>query len=94
MLELIGRRYVIDHCVLHLRKMSEDEACRVYVTDALKAIADNTGKLVKEGVGMSKRFVDFINADNDEPSEDAEQKAEEIKSHIGDILDKLGNGGG
>lgn len=73
--------------------MSEDEAYRIYITDALKAIASNTAHFAKDGVMMSKRFSDFIKA-SDEPSEDDEAKAQEIKDRMKSVLAKLGKEGG
>ena len=87
---MFGRRYVIEHCVSQLKKISENEALRVYVTDALKAIADNTGQLARgKGVIMTKRFSDFISHEDNEDL-DEEIKAEEIKSHMKEVLGKLG----
>lgn len=67
----------------------------MYITDALKAIADNTGKSIKQGgVGMQKRFVDFINDSPDDPDVDDEEKAKEVKERIKGILEKIGKEGG
>lgn len=90
----MGRGYVIDHCVARLKQIAEHEAYQVYVTDALKAIADNTGRLVKEGFTMSKRFADFISDSPEgevEPA-DAEKKGQEIKDHMKELLERLGRG--
>lgn len=81
---------MIDHCVSRLKQISEDEAYRIYVTDALKAIAGNTAHFAKDGTMMSKRFSDFITKASDEPSEDDEIKAQKIKDHMKDVLAKLG----
>lgn len=78
---------------MYLNKTADEKAYRIYVTDALKAIADNTGKLVKDGVGLSKRFADLFVELHETEEVNNEQKAQEIKSHIGDVLDKLGKGG-
>ena len=43
---------------------------------------------------MSKRFSDFIVKASDEPSEDDEAKAQEIKDHMKNVLAKLGKGDG
>lgn len=90
LLDLFGRGYVIEHCISHLKQISKDEAYRIYITDALKAIADNTGKLVKDGVGMRKRFSDFISESADESDKDAEKEAQKIKDHMKNVLAKLG----
>lgn len=89
---MFGRRYVIEHCVSRLKKISEEEAYKVYITDALKALSENTGRLVKEGVAMTSRFIDLI-ADNksaEDPDVDDNEKAREIISNIRKKLKKLG----
>ena len=72
-----------------LKRESEEKALRVYVTDALKAIVENTGKSVKEGVVMRKRFADIINnvPDDEETEEQANKRAKKI---IDNIKIKLG----
>lgn len=66
----------------------------MYITDALKAIADNTGRTVKQGVGMQKRFADLINDSPSDPDVDEEEKAKEVKERIKGILEKIGKEGG
>lgn len=52
-------RYV----VARWRQADRDEAYRIFVGDALKAIADNTAKIAGGGTTMSKRLVDVIRPD-------------------------------
>ena len=70
LLELYGRGYVIDHCIAALLRKQKKEAketlFRMYVTDALKVIAENTSHFLIRGVGavdygvtMSKRWVEM-----------------------------------
>lgn len=83
---------MIEHCVSWLKKDSEEKAFRVYITDALKAIADNTGRAVKNGVGMKSRFADMVaSTQQTESAEiDAEEKANEVKERMKKILGNLG----
>ena len=93
MLELMGRHYVIDHCLHQLKKLSEEKVFRIYLTDALKALTENTGRLVKDGVKMSTRFCDLIEEKEEQsPEEKAsdEIKAQEIISMMRERLSKLG----
>lgn len=91
LLELFGRGYVIEHCVSAFVKMQEDKAFRVYVTDALKAIADNTARQVK-GATLSKRFVDLITPEpSAEEIADNEQRAQETISGIRRKIKEMGN---
>ena len=63
-----------------LNKAAEDELCRIYITDALKAIAKNT--VHEGGELMSKRYFDIIN-----PAEEDNRTAEEI---VDDVLSAAG----
>jgi hypothetical protein len=56
----------------------------------LKAITNNTALLTKNGLAMTKRFSDFISKTPEEPNENDEIKAQEIKDHMKNILAKLG----
>lgn len=84
---------MIDHCMLRLKQISEYEAYRTYITDALQGITNNTARIVnKDGMMiMSKRFADVISNKEDNSTDVyAEQKAQEIKDHMKNILEKLG----
>lgn len=63
-----------------LNKAAEDELCRIYITDALKAIAENTA--LEGGKLMARRYYDILN-----PAEDDNRTAEEI---IDDVLSSAG----
>ena len=89
-LELLGRGYVIEHCVSFFRKKNEELAYRIYVTDALKAIAENTQKMFG-GSFMQKRFAEIIRPkDTAEDIEDADIKAKDIIERIKAKAEKLG----
>ena len=63
----------------------------MYMTDAINAVVENTGRLSKEGVVMRKRFADIINDVPDEDkNEDNNKKANSIKERIKSKLAKLG----
>ena len=49
----------MDHCLKAMRDKQRFTAERIYVTDALKAIAENTAKLAR-GSEMSKRYADLL----------------------------------
>jgi hypothetical protein len=44
LLELLGKGYVIDHCVSFFQSEQKKMILTAYVTDALKAIVYNTGR--------------------------------------------------
>ena len=91
-LELYGRQYVIDHCVSERMKYNEDRLYRVYITDALKAIAENTThylgatEMFDYGSSLSARWIDVI-----EPHEEIvdERPCEEI---VHGIWERIRNG--
>ena len=83
---MLGKSYVIAHCITYLKKESEQTALRVYITDALRAVVGNTAKF-SGGVVMKRRFADIINNVDDEESK--EQAQERAKGIIGNIKNKL-----
>lgn len=93
LLEMLGKPYILDHCVNHLKKTSEETALKVYITDALKAVAENTGKFVKGGMTMRRRFVDVINNVPEESKEDSQKRADDIIARMKNKLAKLGKEG-
>ncbi len=63
-----------------LNKTAEDDLCRIYITDALKVLAENTAR--EGGKMMSKRYYDILN-----PGEEDNRTAEEI---VEDVLSAAG----
>lgn len=57
--EVLGRGYVIDYCIASLRRKNKELAYRVYITDALKAVAENTSRYAG-GTVLSKRFAEYL----------------------------------
>lgn len=61
------------------------------MTDAIKAVVENTGRLSKECVVMRKRFADIINdVPDEEKNENDNKRANSIKERIKSKLAKLG----
>jgi len=82
----------MDHCIAFFRRKNERRLFEMYVTDALKAISENTAKVVhtdEDGVAMSKRYADLL-AENDEPQVEETRTAADIINHIKDKINKLG----
>ena len=59
-------RYVLARA----KQANETKMYRVYVTDALQIISENTGTAVQKGRYLSQRFVDIAYADETEKEED------------------------
>lgn len=64
---------------------SQDTAYRIYVTDCLKLIAENTAKFVGGSI-LNCRYYDLISPKNDVP----EESADEIISRMKNKLAKFG----
>jgi hypothetical protein len=88
MVELCGKRYIIDYCIASLKKKRENKAFKTYVTDALKAIADNTAGGEQRHY-MSVRWVEMIEPQI-EPEKSPEEQAAEIIAHMKKVI--TGNG--
>lgn len=82
---MFGRSYVKDFCIASFQREQEEKAYKIYVTDALKAITENTAHaLISDGVGMSVRYADIIN-----PKPVDNRTEEEIIDHIKNKLKQL-----
>ncbi len=87
MLEVLGRGYVIEHCISTLKSNNETKSYRIYVTDALMAIAENTTHLlgaqgvVDYGKTIKTRWIDTLKPAPEEEPED-NRPSEEIASDI------------
>ena len=81
LLELVGRSYVIEHCTAEINRSHHEKSYRIYVTDTLKAIAENTAKIIKGGGAvMTKRWIDVI--EPPKPIKEDNRSCEEIVSGI------------
>lgn len=101
LLSNMGRSYVIDFCIAALKKKREELLYRVYITDCLKAIAENTAHyvgttgLVKAGMTMQSRYADLVldkqNAKGKASQKEKTQTADEVVETIKNKLKKLGS---
>ena len=90
MLDLYGRSYVIEHCVSEYLKRREDKLYRVYVTDALKTIAENTThhvgaeEMFDYGASINVRWIELLEPQQEEETDD--RSCEEI---VHDIWERI-----
>lgn len=76
---------MIDHCVSAFSKRQKEKIYKIYVTDALKTISENTAG-GQNRAAMTKRWIDLI-----EPKVITETRsAEEIISDFKSRLNKKG----
>lgn len=78
----------MDHCIAFFRRKNERRLFEIYVTDALKAIAENTSKMYG-GSSMKMRYADLMMDTKTE--EESERTADDI---INSIKNKINNLGG
>lgn len=84
---------MIEHCTSVYLKRNEERLYRVYVTDALKAIADNTthylgaNEMIDYGSSLSLRWIDAL-----EPQKEAEEDNRTCEEIVHGIWDRMRNG--
>ena len=75
---------MIDYCIAFFRRKKQETLYRIYVTDALMAIASNTAKMFG-GKEMQMRYEDMINNkphDEEQDKKDAAQVVDNIKEKL------------
>ena len=76
---------MIDHCVSAFSKRAKEKLYRMYLTDALKVIAENTNGGSSRST-MTKRWIDLV----EQKAVKETRSAEEI---ISDFKNRLNKGG-
>ena len=77
-----------------MRKQTENKLFRAYLTDGIKAIADNTAALHPKGVSLKFRYIEIIDdIKSDEQPEKPEETAEQIIERISTGINNLKKGG-
>ena len=79
----LGISYVIEHYIAYFKIYQEDKIFKAYVTDALKALCENTSKKYG-GEVLSKRYIDII-----EPPKKTESEDKDANEIILDFKEKL-----
>lgn len=71
----------------YIKREYKDELYRIYLTDSLKIIAENTAKFVG-GKSLTKRYFDMTNDEKPKPEKSAEQIIEEVTKNAGlEVID-------
>lgn len=81
MLELFGSGYVIDHCVSAFSKGQQEKLYRMYLTDALKVISENTAG-GEHRSAMSKRWIDLAEPKKPEETRNADEIISDFKRRL------------
>lgn len=94
LLPRFGKSYIIRHCIEEIRKQAEDKLFRVYITDGIKAIANNTAALHPKSIALESRYIEIIeNAKPEKLNEDPKETAEQIIERISTGINNLKKGG-
>lgn len=79
---------MIEHCISALKLNNEKQSYQIYVTEALKAIAENTTHflgmdgIVDHGKTLSKSWYDIVTAKPKEEKPEDNRSCEEITADI------------
>lgn len=71
------------YCLARHEEKQQGKAYRVYVTDALQIVAENTARFAG-GKHLERRYIDVIT-----PKKEDTRTGEEIKEHMKAVLEKL-----
>lgn len=85
-MDVLGKGYVIEHCVSFFHKRQKDFLFRNYVADALKHLVYNTGKH-NDFVTINASYNELVNSLNRGIEEEEEKTADQV---INDIRNKIG----
>lgn len=87
LLDLFGIDYLIDHVLIEIKKRNKDKVYKIYISDALRAIANNTAQIAlkkQSYILLEKRWIDIIdykNKTNEQPEDDP-RSCDEIVSDM------------
>lgn len=68
MLDLIGKGYIVDHCVSLFNNKAKERLYQTYITDTLKCLNDNLAKVIG-GTSIKARYYDLLEAGSQKESE-------------------------
>ena len=92
-IELFGEDYISQHIISEYNKQNELRILKIYLTDSLKIITENTALTANGGNTFSKRYIDIVEPDNDvieceNPEEAAEQVISEFKQTMKEMREE------
>lgn len=75
---MFGEDYISQYVLSQYKAISEQKTLKIYITEALKIIGENTAKAVG-GRSLTKSYIDIIEPKKDEkPKETAEQEKKRL----------------
>lgn len=92
-IELFGEDYISQHIISEYNKQNELRILKIYLTDSLKIITENTALIANGGNTFSKRYIDIVEPDNDvieceNPEETAEQVISEFRQTMKEMREE------
>ena len=75
---------MIDHCISAFLKRQDEKIYRIYVTDALKAMVENTSRFAG-GTVIKTRYCDLVDRTPKKETESAEQIVDRIRNGLKSI---------
>lgn len=84
---LLGKQYIFDFIIARIKAEQKEFLYRVYVTDTLKAITQNTANFAG-GSTMSIRYRDIIETSPNEPQRSSEEIISSICAQLGELEGK------
>lgn len=83
MLDVLGKSYVIDHCIAFFTRRQKEQDFRDYVGNALYVIAHNTAAFDSGGKEMATKYTDMYKPEDT-------RTADEIKDSMKEKLAAFG----
>lgn len=87
---------MIDHCIAAYRQRTEDKSYRIYITDALKAISENTtykvgiAGVAEVGSKMNARWHEVMNPKEEKPKKEVKVDNRTCEEVVDDIWERSG----
>ena len=84
LLEMMGIGYVIEHYIAFFKKEQQEKAFKIYLTDSLQILTENTAKMGNGGKYLQARFADYI-----APQKEEKRTADEVITELKEKLRRL-----
>lgn len=94
MLEIYGKGYVNELCISLFEKYQEEKSYRIYITDCLQTIAENTTHImgmngvVDYGRKMTMRWLDLIEPKKKKPDLNETMSCDQIVDKIWNKIER------
>ena len=73
--------YIFDYIGIYLKRQSEEKALKIYITDALQLICENTANF-SHGKYMSIKYSDIVYKADNKPQRSSEDIINSVKKNL------------